>query len=323
MTKKLILIGIIVLSLSSLGAYQFLRPRATGITATGAIEITRVDITPKVGGYLRELNLNPGDTVTAGQVAARIDRPDLKIQLLRDEASLERAQAQLRDLADGSRTQERGEAQAALDSARALYENAKSDYERLKILYQQEAVSLQQLDAARAALKVAANNVATAQQRVSLVTEGSRKETLQAQQKEVERNRAILQASRVMLDDTVVNVPQQGIVISKNYENGEFVNPGAPIYTIGNYADCWVKIYIPSTQLGLIKVGQTAQVKIDSYPDRIFKGVIKEISQSAEYTPRQSITPKERANLVFGVKVQLANPEQILKPGMPADVVLK
>jgi HlyD family secretion protein len=87
--------------------------------------------------------------------------------------------------------------------------------------------------------------------------------------------------------------------------------------------DCWVKVYVPSTHLGLISVGQAANVKVDSFPGRVFSGVIKEISQNAEFTPRQSITQSERANLVFAVKVQVDNSEGILKPGMPADVVLK
>ncbi|MPN21978.1 hypothetical protein SDC9_169360 [bioreactor metagenome] len=87
--------------------------------------------------------------------------------------------------------------------------------------------------------------------------------------------------------------------------------------------DCWVKIYVSSTQLGLLKVGQQVDVKVDSFPDRTFVGQIKEISQNAEFTPRQSITQHERANLVFAVKVKIANDERILKPGMPADVIIK
>ena len=80
---------------------------------------------------------------------------------------------------------------------------------------------------------------------------------------------------------------------------------------------------LPPSQLGLIKLGEKADVKIDSYPDKIFKGTIKEISQTAEFTPRQSITQRERANLVFAVEVKLENKDGILKPGMPADVVFK
>ena len=70
-------------------------------------------------------------------------------------------------------------------------------------------------------------------------------------------------------------------------------------------------------------MGQECSVKIDAYPDRAFTGKIKEISDSAEYTPRNSITKRERANLVFAVKVALPNEEGIFKPGMVADVLIK
>jgi HlyD family secretion protein len=323
MNKKLIVVIVILLSLASLGFTKLFAPRETGITATGTVEITRFDVTPKISGYLKDLLLEPGDLVNQGQIAARIDRPDLQVQILRDQAGLAKTEAQLRDLQNGSRSQERNEAEAGLNSAQSLYKKVQADYQRYQALYLEGAVSQQQLDAAKSSLDVAGSNLDTARQKMSLIQEGSRKEQLAAQRDEVERNRAIVKASKLMLDDTVLTVPAHGIVMTKNYQSGEYVNPGSPVYTIGNYEDCWVKIYIASTQLGLVQIGQTARVRIDSFPQKIFKGVIQEISQTAEFTPRQSLTQKERANLVFAVKVKLENGSQHLKPGMPADVVLK
>jgi len=117
--------------------------------------------------------------------------------------------------------------------------------------------------------------------------------------------------------------PLSGRVLSKNYESGEYAAPGSAITTIGDMSDCWVKIYISSTQLGLIQPGQEVKVHIDSFPDTLFTGVISEISDKAEYTPRQSLTDRERTNLVHAVKVKLANEDGRLKPGMPADVTIQ
>jgi HlyD family secretion protein len=323
MNKKLIVVVVILISLASLGFTKLFAPRETGITATGTVEITRFDITPKISGYVKELLLEPGDVVNQGQIAARIDRPDLRVQILRDQAGLSKAEAQLRELENGSRYQERNEAEAGLNSAQSLFAKAQADYKRYDSLYLQGAVSRQQLDIAKSSLDVAAGNLDTARQKMSLIQEGPRREQLAAQRDEVERNRAILKASKLLLDDTVITVPAHGIVMTQNYQSGEYVNPGSAVYTIGNYEDCWVKIYISSTQLGLVQIGQTARVRIDSFPQKSFKGVIKEIAQTAEFTPRQSLTQKERANLVFAVKVRLENVSHRLKPGMPADVVLK
>ncbi len=290
--------------------------------ATGTIEVTRADIMPKANGYLAELTIKAGDRVQAGQKVARIARADWEAQVARDEAALGRAVAQLRDLEAGSRTQERQELTAMTESAQSVYDKAYSDLERYKALYAKGAIAAQQLDAAKSGLDVANSALTAARQRLSLSNEGARPETIEAQRLEVERNKAVLTASKTLLDDTVVKSPIDGLVLTKSYENGEYVNPGAAIITVGDMTDCWVKIYIPSTHLGRIAVGQQARVKVDSFPERIFPGVIQEIAQKAEFTPRQSITPSERANLVFAVKVKVENQEGILKPGMPADVML-
>ncbi len=68
-------------------------------------------------------------------------------------------------------------------------------------------------------------------------------------------------------------------------------------------------------------MGGAAQIRVDSYPDRVFTGSVREISGQAEYNPRLSLTQEERANQIFWVKVALSNDEGIMKPGMPADVV--
>ena len=145
---------------------------------------------------------------------------------------------------------------------------------------------------------------------------------IEAQRQEVERNVAILAATQSEDNDSIVACPANGLVLTKNFEDGEYVTAGAPIATIGEMDDCWVKVYVSSEQLGLIHVGQSVDVNVDSFPGRTFEGKIKEISENAEYTPRQSITKQERANMVFAVKVKLDNSEGIFKPGMPADVVI-
>lgn len=321
--KKLVITILFVVIAAGGASYKYFEPAATGIKATGTIEVTRADIMPKVNGYLTGLKIEVGDKVTLGQVAAKVTRVDLEAQVIRDEAALAKAVAQLKDLEAGPRIQERQELRATLASNRSVYNKARLDYERYQTLYQSGAISAQQLDTARSNLDVARSSLEAATQRLSLSDEGNRTDIIEAQRLEVERCKAVLIASKTLVEDTVLSSPLDGLVLSKNYENGEYVSPGAAVLTVGDMNDCWVKVYVPSTHLGLIAVGQHADVKVDSHPGRVFQGEIKEISQNAEYTPRQSITQKERANLVFAVKVRIDNAEGILKPGMPADMVLK
>ena len=320
---KIALLVVVVAIVTGMAGYKLYGRAEKGITATGTIEVTKTDITPKVAGYLAELKIKEGDIVTIGQLVARTDRPDLQAQLLRDEAALARAKAQLRDLEQGARTQELQEAAANLSAAKSLAEKAKADFERYSRLFRDGAISTQQLDNSRSAHEVAANNLLAAQSRYSLLQAGTRPETIEAQRLEVQRSQAVLVSSQTQLADTSVASPLAGRVLSKNYEKGEFVNAGSAIATIGDMRDCWVKVYVATEQLGRIRLGQAAKVKIDAYPDRIFRGEIKEISQNAEYTPRQSITQRERANMVFAVKVKIDNAEEFMKPGLPADVVIE
>lgn len=319
--RVIMVVVVVILCLAAAG-YKLYHRQESGITATGTIEVTHADITPKVGGYLTGLSIQAGDNVKAGQVIVKIARPDLTAQLLRDEAALTKAEVQWRDLQKGSRSQELSSAAANTASALSVYDKAQADYRRSQSLYAAGAISAQQLDAASSGREVAYNALLAAKAQQGLVVEGNRPDVIEAQQIEVQRCQDIVAASRSQVEDMSVASPLSGLVLVKNYEEGEYVNPGAPIATVGDMNDCWVKIYVSSTQLGLLTIGQQARVNIDAYPDRFFAGTIKEISQNAEFTPRQSITQRERANLVYAVKVKIDNAAGILKPGMPADVIL-
>lgn len=317
---------IIVVVLGVIGTilYVYFQQKALPpvIKATGTIEVTRADAMPKLAGYLTDFQLKAGDRVEKGQVVGKVVRSDLEAQLLRDEVALAKAKAQLEDLSSGAREQERQDLAESLAASQAVYEKAQADYDRYEKLAQAGAISAQQFDTARSALAVALHNKQSLEQKISLLEAGNRPQTIEAQRLEVERNKAIVKASQTLLDDRLVVSPVSGLVLMKNFENGEYVNPGAALLTIGDIEDCWVKIYIPSTHLGLVQIRQSAQVRVDSFPDRVFMGTVREISTNAEFTPRQSLTPSERANMVFSVKVAVNNSEGLLKPGMPADVVL-
>lgn len=320
--KKVVAALVTVCLIAGAAVYKLWPSDSKVLKATGTIEVTRADAMPKANGYLSDLKVKAGDQVQVGQIIARITRSDWEAQIVRDEAALARAEAQLRDLEAGSRRQERQELVANVTSAQSVYDKARTDLNRYQALYDKGAVSAQQLDTAQSELDVAYNKLVAAKERLSLTEAGTRPETIEAQRLEVERSKAVLAASRALLEDTIIKSPISGLILSKNYENGEYVNPGAAIITIGDMLDCWVKVYIPSTHLGQVVVGRQAEVKVDSFPGRIFPGIVQEIAQQAEFTPRQSITPSERANLVFAVKVKVDNNQGILKPGMPADVIL-
>lgn len=213
------------------------------------------------------------------------------------------------DAEEGARVK-KGERIAALDNrelkaivdqnraivgiAEAEEVKAQRDFERFDALSREGAVSLQQLDAAR--------------------------RTRDAARLQVQQTRAALAASEERLLDTVLYAPISAVVLRKNSEIGEMVQAGAAVYTLGDIDRPWVKVYVKENKLGLIKYGQKARVTVDTFPDRIFDGIVSFLSSEAEFTPKNVQTKEERVKLVFAVKVTVENRNGELKPGMPADV---
>jgi HlyD family secretion protein len=111
-------------------------------------------------------------------------------------------------------------------------------------------------------------------------------------------------------------------VTLKSIEQGEFVAVGANLLRITYLDKVKLTIYVSETELGNVRIGQKAKVAIDTYKDKSFEGTVTYISSAAEFTPKNVQTKEERAKLVFAVKLQIDNPEGILKPGMPADATL-
>jgi HlyD family secretion protein len=265
------------------------------------------------------------------------------------EARAARAEAALADLLAGSRQQELEQARAALRNARATREWAERELRRNEELFGKELIAAQEVDRARQAYEVAAANetsarerldlleagprrheveaaraeVRAARERVALLRAGPRAETAAAARAQVSEARAALDFARARLAETRIVAPISGVVLRKNLEVGETASPGVSIVTLLDPNDLWLRAFVPEADVGRIRLGQRADVAVDAFPDRPFAGRIDEIGSEAEFTPRNVQTKKERVNLVFRVKIALENRDGVLKPGLPADAVLR
>lgn len=296
---------------------------SASLMATGTVEITKLEVTPRLSGYIRNLSIDTGSRVKTTDILFEIERQDLTEQLKADRYALQQSEAKLQDLLNGPRPQEIKASSSVLNSNLAVLEVATTDLIRYRQLYEQRAISKQQLDLIQKNYDVALNNANNARAQLELLQEGARPEQITAQKAETEKLKAILAANKSVLADSILTSNLDGVVLSRNFENNEYVTAGSPVLTIANLQDCWIKVYIASNELGKIYLGQKVLVNVDSFPKESFQAIVKEISDKAEFTPRQSITKNERANMVFAVKVKLDNTDEKLKPGMPADVIFQ
>lgn len=320
--KIALVVGLVVIAgVAVFVGWELVRGKGGGeaLTANGTIEATEVEVSSKLPGRIAQLLVKEGDTVQASQVIARLDASEIEAEVAQQQAAVAKAEAQLKELLAGSRAEEIEEARANLQQAEDNLKLAKDDWDRFDNLFKEGAVSAQERDRAKNKVEVGVSQVKAARERYQMIRIGPRPEVIEAARHERDRAKAALGTAQVRLRDSTILAPLAGTVMTKRAEQGEIVNPGFPIVVLIDPDDLWLRVYIPESEIGLVKLGQLASIAVDSFPKRKFEGKVIEISPKAEFTPRTVQTKKERVNLVFGVKIGLDNRERLLKPGMPAD----
>jgi HlyD family secretion protein len=290
------------------------------LQASGTIEATTVEVCARLNGTLQNLPVSEGMQVDKGQLLAEMSRSDLVTQRERDALGVQVAQARYNDLVSGFRNEEIKEAASNLGLAQANLEQAHIDLNRAEQLFNAGALSQEKLDAAQLNRTTREKQVEVAKSRLQLLESGNRPEVVAGAAAELERSKAILKTTEAMLADLKIFSPLNGTINSKNYETGEYVPAGASLLSVVDLNHLWIKVYIPTDDLPRVKLNQTVEVSVSGNP-QVFTGKVTYIASRGEFTPKTIQTKKERANVVFAVKVAVKNQNGILKPGMPADVV--
>jgi len=293
------------------------------ITASGTIEAVEVNVASKVAGEVLSLAVQEGAKVRPGDILATIDHSTADIQLRQAEAGVRLAEAQLALLVKGARSEDIRQAEAALRQAEAALKVAADDAGRMRELFQTGSVTSKQRDDAEARLIVATAQQSAAAEALSKVRRLARPEEIQAAQARLAQARAAADLLAKTIADSTVVAPAGGIVTHKAVEAGELVTPGATVFTLADLDSVYVMIFVTELEIGRIKLGDGVDVRIDAFPGKPFPGKITYISPEAEFTPKNVQTKEDRVKLVFGVKVEIPNPEGLLKPGLPADAVIR
>lgn len=322
--KKRLSVILVVAAAIATAIYLYPRWRAKPVSTStlmlsGNIEAHESLISFKVSGRIIELPVEEGQWVTSGALLARLDDADYRQKVDIDAANLQVRESSLALTIAGSREQDIKAAQAAMADAQADLQQKKLDDERAQRLFAKDAISAQDRDRSATALKRATAVYESAQERYSVLQEGSRKEDIRIAQANVAAARQNLGLSRINLDYTRLLAPNAGVISVRQAELGEVVSPGTPIVTLSDLDHVWLRAYVAETDLGKIRWGQDATITTDTYPGKKYHGRISFISSTAEFTPKTVQTYKERVTLVYRIKIDVDNPNHELKPGMPAD----
>jgi len=142
-------------------------------------------------------------------------------------------------------------------------------------------------------------------------------------QKAIEQAKANISLLDAQIAKLTVFAPMDGVILTRNVEPGEFVQPGATALTMADLSNITITVYVPEDRYGQIKLGQQAEVQVDSFPGETFNAEVIHIADQAEFTPRNVQTVEGRSSTVYAIKLKVINTEGKLKIGMPADVVFK
>jgi HlyD family secretion protein len=305
--KKLIPALVILVGAVATLLYMRRQSAPKPLVLAGTLEARTVNVGSLVGGRVVRVHVDEGQPVAVGQTLVTLETETLDRQIDEQQAAIANANAQLAKAVAGPRDEE-------IRSAEAVAANDERERRRFASLFNAGIVSRDLLDDATTKAKTSA-------EQLRMLREGTRKEDIAAARAQVaqqERRLASLQSQR---DETVVHSTVAGTVQSFGLRPGDIVAPNQTVAEILEPRELWVRVYVPETLLGLVRVGMPVKVRVDTWGDVWFAGHVATVASQGEYTPRNVQTRAQRAEQVFGVKV-LVKPDPRLKAGMAAEVDL-
>jgi HlyD family secretion protein len=323
MRKRLaIILGVVaVLAIASWFVYQqFTADRGHLLTLQGNIDIRQVNVGFRVSGRVKEMKLEEGDVVHAGDLIAQLDDVPNQDQVRLAEAQVAQAQAASTKMVNGYRAEEIEQARAQLAQAKANYQNALRNFDRQDALQQSHVISKSDYDNALATRDSLKGQVDVAQANLDLELAGNRAEDIENAKAQLDNAKANLAMAQQNLTDCQLVAPVDGVIITRAVEPGTIVSTSSVIYSICQNEPVWVRTYVGEGDLGRIYPGMKALVSNDTNPDRPYVGQIGFISPVAEFTPKNVETRELRTDLVYRLRVIITKPDRYLRQGMPVSL---
>lgn len=323
---KRLLIVLFLAGAAGGGYYAWRTQQASGdpdsVTLYGNVELRDVHLAFTEQEHIAHIQVEEGDRVRPGQVVARLENDRLANELAEARARLAAQREVLRRLTNGTRPQEIDQIEAQIQAAQARLTHAKRRVERLTRTAEQGATTEQDLDDAVADRDVARAELQRLRDALDLAREGFRQEAIAEANATLKARAARVALLQTRMADTVLHAPAEGIVHSRILEVGEMVMPSKPVVVISLTEPKWIRAYLPEPALGKVKPGMPARITSDSFAERRFEGRVGFISPQAEFTPKNVQTTDLRTQLVYEVRIWVADQANDLRLGMPVTVTI-
>ena len=319
------------------------------IQANGRIEGDHYIVAGKVSERIIKLGAREGDSVKKGQIMAQLDDAQMNAKVTQAKAAVEASKtrfsaAQIKleilkkdvPLKIDTAKADVSHAKAQLVAAKAGARQAGRDAARMKTLLKEGAVEKHRSEEAdlawtakRSELVIAQEALKQTQNRLAEAKLGwaqikAMEDEVRGCKAQVARAEAVIAEVCSLLDDLTIHAPATGVITTRIVNSGEVVAAGSPMFDIVDLDRLYLKVYIPEKVIGKVRLGLSARIYTDAFPDKPFPAKIRYIASQAEFTPKEVQTPDERVKLVYAVRLYLdSNPEHRLTPGLPADAVIR
>lgn len=294
-------------------------PVRSGYQATGMLEAATYELGSPSGGYVLSYPQQEGAAVEAGQVVADLDN---RLQQSAYDAALARAdaaQALVDMLEAGPRQVDLAVLEAMQTQAEVAVEAAEWGVEQAEDLPTGDFKD-RQLAQAEAEMGAAQAAQGAAREALTAAEEGASQAEREAAEAGLAAAQEGLALAETALAGQEIKAPIDGVVLEHLALEGEWVTPGATVVRLADLSRLEITVYLPVADMGWVALEDEVEVQVDAYPDRVFTGRVVFISEEAEFTPRNVQTPEERTIMVFAVRVEVINEEQMLRPGLWAEV---
>jgi HlyD family secretion protein len=285
----------------------------------GNVDIREVDMAFRVPGRIDQITVEEGEKVDRGDLLATLDTASIEARTDQAEAAVAQARAQLAKLRSGNRPQDIAQVRARVTAAEVAARNTQADYERRKPLVEPGAISRDQWTQTVADRDRAAAQLVEARQALSLAQAGARREDIAAAEAQLRAAEASRQGAQTDLGDTRLVAKSAGTVITRAREPGAIVQGGETVLTLSLDRPLRVRAYVSEPDLSRVAPGMKVNVTADGNP-KTYQGTIGYISPRSEFTPKSVETQDLRTDLVYRLRINIANPDNALRQGQPVTV---
>jgi HlyD family secretion protein len=336
---------VLALGIAAIVGWRHVAANRTVVVASGngRIEATEIDIDAKIPARIREIKVNEGDFVNAGEAIVLMDTDTLQAQLWEQKAKLQEAMSALEKArsevvqreaeknaataAVAQRESEKSASIAVVAQREAEYKVGKRRFARSSTLAKEGAMTQLEADDDEALMERGAAGVATAQAEVAAASSAiataqgqqaaasaailTAREQIKVQEANVEAAKASIQRIQADIDDSTLTSPRDARVQYKVAQEGEVMGPGGHVLNVVDLSDVYMTFFLPTNLVGQVKVGNEARIVLDAAPQYVIPAFISYVSDVAQFTPKTVETKTEREKLMFRLKAQI--PPELLK----------